>query len=36
VVAAGLADRCCLQLAYAIGISEPLSILIDTYGTGEV
>jgi S-adenosylmethionine synthetase len=36
VVAAGLADRCCLQLAYAIGVAEPLSIYIDTYGTGQV
>jgi len=36
VVAAGMADRCCLQLSYAIGVSEPLSIYIDTYGTGQV
>jgi len=36
VVAAGLADRCCLQLAYAIGVAEPLSIYVDTYGTGQV
>jgi S-adenosylmethionine synthetase len=36
VVAAGLADKCCLQLAYAIGVAEPLSIYIDTYGTGQV
>ncbi len=36
VVAAGLAHRCTLQLAYAIGVSEPLSIYIDTAGTGEV
>jgi S-adenosylmethionine synthetase len=34
IVAAGLAKRCLVQLAYAIGISEPLSIHIDTYGTG--
>jgi len=36
VVAAGMADRCCLQLSYAIGVPEPLSIYIDTYGTGQV
>lgn len=36
VVAAGLADRCCIQLSYAIGISKPLSIYVDLYGTGNV
>jgi S-adenosylmethionine synthetase len=36
VVAAGLADRACIQLAYAIGVSKPLSIYIDTYGTNTV
>jgi S-adenosylmethionine synthetase len=36
VVAAGLAQRCCLQLSYAIGVARPLSIYVDTYGTGEV
>ncbi|HUS52724.1 MAG TPA: methionine adenosyltransferase [Thermohalobaculum sp.] len=36
VVAAGLADKCCLQLAYAIGVAEPLSIYVDTYGTEHV
>lgn len=36
VVAAGLADRACIQLAYAIGVSKPLSIYIDTYGTAKV
>jgi len=36
VVAAGLATRCCVQLAYAIGVAEPLSIYVDDYGTGEV
>jgi S-adenosylmethionine synthetase len=36
VVAAGLADRACIQLAYAIGVSKPLSIYVDTYGTGKV
>jgi len=36
VVAAGLAHRCTIQLAYAIGVSKPLSIYVDTHGTGEV
>ena len=36
VVAAGLADRCVIQLSYAIGVSKPLSIYVDTYGTGKV
>jgi S-adenosylmethionine synthetase len=36
VVAAGLADRCLVQLAYAIGVAEPVSILIDTFGTGNL
>ncbi len=36
VVAAGLADRCVIQLAYAIGVSKPLSLYVDTYGTGNV
>ena len=36
VVAAGLADKCIIQLAYAIGVSKPLSVYIDTYGTGQV
>ena len=35
VVAAGLADRCQIQLAYAIGVAEPVSILVDTFGTGK-
>jgi len=35
VVAAGLADKCEIQLAYAIGVSTPVSILIDTFGTGK-
>jgi len=34
IVAAGLADRCQIQLAYAIGVAEPVSILVDTFGTG--
>jgi S-adenosylmethionine synthetase len=36
VVAAGLAERCLVQLAYAIGVAEPVSVLIDTFGTGQV
>lgn len=36
VVAAGLADQCEVQLAYAIGVAEPVSIAIDTFGTGKV
>ncbi|WP_282093977.1 methionine adenosyltransferase [Epibacterium ulvae] len=36
VVAAGLAERCTIQLSYAIGVSKPLSIYADTFGTGEV
>jgi S-adenosylmethionine synthetase len=36
VVAAGLARRCVLQLSYAIGVARPLSIYVDTYGTGAV
>jgi S-adenosylmethionine synthetase len=36
VVAAGLAERCEVQLAYAIGVSEPVSVLVDTQGTGKV
>ena len=36
IVAAGLARRCTIQLAYAIGVSEPLSLYVDTHGTGAV
>jgi S-adenosylmethionine synthetase len=36
IVAAGLADRCTLQLSYAIGVAEPLSIYVDLHGTGHV
>ena len=36
IVAAGLAEKCSLQLSYAIGVSQPLSIYIDTFGTGTV
>ncbi len=35
VVAAGLADRCTIQLSYAIGVSHPLSVYVDTHGSGE-
>ena len=35
IVAAGLADRCEIQLAYAIGVAKPVSIMVDTYGTGK-
>jgi S-adenosylmethionine synthetase len=36
IVAAGLADRCEVQLAYAIGVSEPVSVHVDTFGSGRV
>ena len=36
VVASGIADRCTIQLAYAIGVAKPLSIYVDTHGTGKV
>ncbi|MEC8130449.1 MAG: methionine adenosyltransferase [Pseudomonadota bacterium] len=36
VVAAGLADRCTIQIAYAIGVAEPVSLYADTHGTGKV
>ncbi|MCP4278312.1 MAG: methionine adenosyltransferase domain-containing protein, partial [Gammaproteobacteria bacterium] len=36
IVAAGLADRCEIQLSYAIGVAEPTSISIDTFGTGKI
>lgn len=36
IVAAGLADKCTVQLAYAIGVAEPVSVLVDTHGTGTV
>ena len=36
IVAAGLADRCEIQISYAIGVSEPTSISLDTYGTGKL
>ena len=36
IVAAGLADKCEIQLAYAIGVAEPVSILVETFGTGKI
>jgi S-adenosylmethionine synthetase len=36
IVASGLADRCEVQLAYAIGVSEPVSVRVDTEGTGKI
>jgi S-adenosylmethionine synthetase len=36
IVAAGLADRCTIQLSYAIGVSQPLSVYVNTHGTGRV
>jgi S-adenosylmethionine synthetase len=36
VVAAGLADRCEIQLSYAIGVADPTSVYVDTFGTGKV
>jgi S-adenosylmethionine synthetase len=36
VVAAGLADRCTIQVAYAIGVADPMSLLVETHGTGKV
>jgi len=36
IVAAGLADRCEIQLSYAIGVAEPTSIMVDTFGTGKL
>jgi S-adenosylmethionine synthetase len=36
IVAAGLAERCEVQLAYAIGVAEPVSVLVDTFGTGKL
>ena len=36
VVAAGLADRCTIQVSYAIGVSKPLSLYVETHGTGRV
>jgi len=36
LVAAGVADRCCIQLSYVIGYADPLSIFVDTFGTGKL
>ena len=36
IVASGLARRCIVQVSYAIGVPEPLSVLVDTYGTGKI
>ncbi|MCL4724077.1 MAG: methionine adenosyltransferase domain-containing protein, partial [Rhodocyclaceae bacterium] len=36
VVAAGLADRCEVQVAYAIGVAQPVSLMVHTYGTGRI
>ena len=36
VVAAGLADRCTIQVSYAIGVAQPLSVYVDTHGTGKI
>lgn len=36
IVAAGLAEKCVIQLSYAIGVSKPLSIFVDTFGTGQI
>jgi len=36
IVAAGLADRCGLQVAYAIGVAEPVSLMVETFGTGKI
>ena len=36
IVAAGLADRCEIQVSYAIGVAHPTSVMVDTFGTGKV
>ncbi|MBI4396342.1 MAG: methionine adenosyltransferase domain-containing protein, partial [Elusimicrobia bacterium] len=36
IVAAGLSNQCTVQLAYAIGVSEPVSVMVDTHGTGRI
>ena len=36
IVAAGLADKCEIQLSYAIGVAQPTSVMVDTFGTGKV
>lgn len=36
IVAAGLADKCEIQIAYAIGVAQPVSIMVETFGTGKI
>ena len=36
IVAAGLADKCEIQIAYAIGVAKPVSIMVETFGTGKI
>ncbi len=36
IVAAGLADKCLVQVAYAIGVANPVSLMVDTFGTGKI
>ena len=36
IVAAGIADKCEVQIAYAIGVAKPVSVMVDTFGTGKV
>ena len=36
MVAAGLADKCEVQLSYAIGVAQPTSVMVDTFGTGKL
>ena len=36
VVAAGIAERCTIQIAYAIGVADPMSLLVDTHGTSKI
>ena len=36
MVAAGLAEKCSIQVAYAIGVAEPVSVMVETFGTGNI
>jgi S-adenosylmethionine synthetase len=36
IVATGLADKCEVQIAYAIGVAKPVSVMVDTFGTGKI
>ena len=36
IVATGLADKCEVQIAYAIGMAKPVSVMVDTFGTGKI